>query len=294
MNKPNVVIIMTDQQRADVSRREGFEIDTTPFLDSLARQGVWFDHAYTSMPVCAPARVSMLTGRYPGATRVRTNWNIEDACYKEDLFEVFRRNGYKTALCGKNHSHLTQEKTDFWFACSHLGIYGDSLTQQEKAFNEFIKETHFHISEKPTPFPLECQIPYRLVSRAHDWIGSLGNQSFLLWLSFPEPHNPYQVPEPYFSMFSADCPPPSTNESTLKIKGSKYRFAAYPIHLINTAYFYGACFRNGTIHKRDCDLPEAVRIRKRQILVPPAILPRVRSFFRLQRGMPQVPIYENA
>jgi len=222
--KPNVIIIMTDQQRADLSRREGFELDTTPFLDSLAHEGVWFDHAYTSMPICGPARVSLLTGRYPGATHVRTNWNIEDAYYKEDMFDVFQRNGYKTGLCGKNHSHLTPEKTDFWYAGDHLGIYEDSLTEQEKQFNEFLKDTHFHLSTEPTPFPLECQVPYRLVSRAQEWIASLGAEPFLLWLSIPEPHNPYQVPEPYFSMFSSDCPPASTDESALGIKGFKYRF----------------------------------------------------------------------
>ena len=77
--RPNIVIIMSDQQRADVSAREGFALDTTPFLDALATGGTWFTRAYTSMPACLPARVSMLTGRYPGATRARTNHNEEDA-----------------------------------------------------------------------------------------------------------------------------------------------------------------------------------------------------------------------
>ena len=44
MNRlPNIVLIMTDQQRADLSAREGFALDTTPFLDGLAREGVWFN-----------------------------------------------------------------------------------------------------------------------------------------------------------------------------------------------------------------------------------------------------------
>ena len=50
MGRPNIVLVMTDQQRADVSAREGFELDSTPFLDSLARSGCWFDRAYTSAP----------------------------------------------------------------------------------------------------------------------------------------------------------------------------------------------------------------------------------------------------
>lgn len=47
--KPNIVIVMTDQHRADHSAREGFPLDTTPYLDHLASQGVWFDKAYTSV-----------------------------------------------------------------------------------------------------------------------------------------------------------------------------------------------------------------------------------------------------
>lgn len=222
-NKPNIIIIMTDQQRADQSRREGFALDTTPFLDRLATQGTWFNKAYTSMPACVPARVSMLTGRYPSATHVRTNHNIEDAHYSEDLFDVFRRNGYRTALVGKNHSHLKPEKADFWYECGHLGIDGEERTDQEKAFDDWLKTTHFHMSKDAAPFPVECQIPYRLVTQAQRWVYSQQEKPFLLWLSFPEPHNPYQVPEPYYSMFAPESLPPNrTDAHDAKAKGFKF------------------------------------------------------------------------
>ena len=223
-HRPNIVIIMTDQQRADHSRREGFSLDTTPFMDSLARQGVWFDRAYTTMPVCAPARVSMLTGRYPSAHKVRTNYNIEDAYFTEDLFDVFRKAGYSTALVGKNHSHLTPDKAGFWFECGHLGIDGADRTAEDKAFDDWLKTTHFHMAIEPTPFPVERQIPYRLVSKAHEWIGTQ-EKPFLLWLSFPEPHNPYQVPEPYYSMFPPESlPSPIAGEEALETKGFKFQW----------------------------------------------------------------------
>jgi arylsulfatase A-like enzyme len=223
--KPNVIIIMTDQQRADHCAREGFPLDTTPFLDSLAQEGVWFNRAYTSMPVCAPARVSMLTGRYPGAARVRTNHNIEDATYTQDLFDLFRTADYAAALIGKNHSHLGPLKADYWYEAGHLGVFCDDLTTQEREFDAFLKSTHFHLSAEPTPFPIECQIPFRLVSEASEWIASIGDQPFLLWLSFPEPHNPYQVPEPYYSLFPPDELPPTTaDESALAAKGFKFQW----------------------------------------------------------------------
>ena len=136
--KPNVVVIMTDQQRADVSRREGFQLDTTPFLDSLATRGTWFDRAYTTMPACLPARVSMLTGRYPSATRARTNHNGEDAFFETDLYEVMRRQGYRTALCGKNHSHLGAERMDYYFPLAHHGGYGKDRTDDEAALKSSV------------------------------------------------------------------------------------------------------------------------------------------------------------
>ena len=233
--RPNIAIIMTDQQRADVCAREGFPLDTTPFLDGLARQGVWFNRAYTCMPVCGPSRVSMLTGRYPSATRVRTNHNIPDAAFSADLFQVARQSGYATALCGKNHSHLKEEDCDFWRSGGHMGMYEDGLSEEVERFHKFLGGTRFHISMEVTPFPVSCQVPYRAVSRAQDWIRTVNESPFLLWLSFPEPHNPYQVPEPYYSMFPPEALPPTLSDaSALPTKGFPYQWCkrsfmtAYP------------------------------------------------------------------
>ena len=89
--RPNIVIVMTDQQRADLRRSCGYELDTMPFLDRWAEGGVDFARAYTPNPTCMPARVSMFTGRYSQSHRVRTNHNAEDALYTEDLLDVLKR-----------------------------------------------------------------------------------------------------------------------------------------------------------------------------------------------------------
>lgn len=228
--RPNVVIIMTDQQRADLCKREGFPLDTTPFLDRLAAQDIWFNRAYTTIPACAPARVSMLTGRYPSATRVRTNHNLPDATYTKDLFDIFREQGYQTALVGKNHTYLTAENVDFWYGAGHLTADDDDATPQYQAFRDFMKTTHFQAALEPTPFPLEVQFPYRIVSKAQEWLGQRTEtgQPFFLWLSFPEPHNPYQVPEPYYSMFLPESLPPTlTDETALATKGFKYEWCRH-------------------------------------------------------------------
>ncbi len=225
-DKPNIVIIMTDQQRADLCRREGYSLDTTPFLDSLAAGGVTFDKAYTSYPACAPARASLLTGRYPSATRVRTNHNLPDTAYQTDVVDVLASRGYKTALCGKNHSHLSERRMDYWFPMSHGGAGGDGdRTDDEKAFDAYLSGLHHMTDMNPTPFPVELQGPYRVVEKATGWIDSLGDEPFFLWLSFAEPHNPFQVPEPYFSMFPPDeLPAPAADESALPAKGFPYEW----------------------------------------------------------------------
>lgn len=269
-DRPNVIVIMTDQQRADVSAREGFPLDTTPFLDQLAREGIWFDHAYTSVPVCAPARVSFLTGRFPSAHRVRENRGSEYATFQQDLIDVVHAQGYVAAMIGKNHSHLKPERLDRWFALNHNGgflpsdarcflerypedqidpgylpllrrlaaaggVSGDDRSVLERDFDLWLTELNHRTSTEPTPFLVECQGPYRAVSAAQEWIRSLRGDRFFLWLSFAEPHNPYQVPEPYFSMFPPESlPPVPTGPEALTAKGFKFQWtyrlgkAVYP------------------------------------------------------------------
>jgi arylsulfatase A-like enzyme len=231
MSKPNIVLIMTDQQRADSSAREGFPLNTTPYLDALAAQGVWFNRAYAAAPVCGPSRVSMLTGRFPSAHRVRENGGLGYATYEQDMIDVMNENGYATALVGKNHSHLKKEKLDHMFLLNHAAGYGTSAprTDEEIAFDQWIKELNNGTSMEATPFPLECQGPYRAVTDAQQWIQSVkesdGLQPFFLWLSFAEPHNPYQVPEPYYSMFPPEkLPPTATDKAALEAKSFKWKF----------------------------------------------------------------------
>ncbi len=223
-DRPNIVIVMTDQQRADVSAREGFALDTTPFLDGLARRSRWFSRAYTSMPVCVPARVSMLTGRFPAAHRVRENYGREDAVYAEDLFDVMRDLGYATALVGKNHSHLRPD-VDRFSEYFHDGGRGENRSTEERTFDEWLLDLHHRVPLEPAPFPVECQLPYRIVRDAEQWVASLQGRLFCLWISFPEPHNPYQAPEPYYSLFPPETlPPVQVGEEALPIKGFKWQY----------------------------------------------------------------------
>jgi hypothetical protein len=72
-DKPNLLFIMTDQQRSDALSIAGNTVLETPNLDRLAKQGAFFRNAYTPCAVCAPARSSILTGHTVENTGMKTN-----------------------------------------------------------------------------------------------------------------------------------------------------------------------------------------------------------------------------
>lgn len=221
-DKPNIVVIMTDQQRADLCGREGFPLETTPYVDGLARENAWFDKAYTVMPASSPARCSMFTGRFPNATHVRTNHNVRDVHYAKDLVTVLKENRYKTALVGKNHCYLKPRDMDYWSEYSHWGK-NKPVTEGERAMNAFLKENVGQCLE-PSPIGVENQQPTQIVDETLAWIESQKENPFFVWVSFPEPHNPYQVCEPYYSMFAPEkLPPVETSRRDALKKGDKYR-----------------------------------------------------------------------
>ena len=224
--KPNVVIIMSDQHRAGFTRRSGYAVDTMPALDRLAGRGVAFERAYTTAPLCVPARISMLTGRWPHAHRVRQNSAPRHAYFEKDIFQVLKGAGYKTGLSGKNHSHLTEKSVDFWRPYSHSsGWKPEPAPKEYIEFDKWMQHLNFGVGQEPTPFPAEVQYPYRIVSNAIEFVQSAGDQPFALWVSFPEPHNPYQVPKPYFDMFPPDSVPPRhVGPEAQKIKGFKWEW----------------------------------------------------------------------
>jgi arylsulfatase A-like enzyme len=226
-SRPNIVLILTDQQRADFFRSEGFGLDTMPFLDALSAQGARFRRAYTPTPVCAPARCSLFTGRFPKATRVRENGGIQNIFRPQDLVEILRERGYSINLAGKNHSYLKAQDFDFYAApyWHEKGGRPERRSPEQVRFDDWLSALEHRVCPEPTPFPIESQLAYRVVSDAIECVQTRDDRPFFLWLSFPEPHNPYQVPEPYFSLFpEAEIPERIAGPEAAQVKGSKWRW----------------------------------------------------------------------
>jgi arylsulfatase A-like enzyme len=116
--KPNILVIMTDQQQAGMMSCAGNATVKTPMMDSLAATGVRFELAYCSSPVCVPSRVGMLTGVMPSRIGMETNEDmrkskVTPSLLADSMGQVFSKAGYETVYGGKQHIPMTIEEIGF-------------------------------------------------------------------------------------------------------------------------------------------------------------------------------------
>lgn len=101
-DRPNILLIITDQQRADHLGCAGHPVVRTPNIDRIAQRGVRFERFYVSTPVCMPNRATLMTGRMPSVHGVRHN-GIPLSRSAVTVADLLRAAGYRTALIGKSH-----------------------------------------------------------------------------------------------------------------------------------------------------------------------------------------------
>jgi arylsulfatase A-like enzyme len=100
--RPNFILCITDQQRADFLGCYGHPVLRTPNIDSIAAKGTMFRRFYVASPVCMPNRASLMTGRMPSVHGVRSN-GIPLSMQAVTFVDLLREAGYRTALIGKSH-----------------------------------------------------------------------------------------------------------------------------------------------------------------------------------------------
>lgn len=115
VEKPNIIYIFTDQQHAGMMSCAGNEWLETPNMDYIANNGIRFTKAYTTNPVCTPARISMITGRFPSYFKdkngdpVRENWgatrvnDIPAEVFTSNIAHYAKNAGYNLYFGGKEH-----------------------------------------------------------------------------------------------------------------------------------------------------------------------------------------------
>lgn len=128
MGRPNIILLMTDQQRWDSLGCNGNRFVSTPNVDRLAEGGANCANSFTPWPVCTPARATMWTGVYPHQHQVIYNAYKMDNVLKETshekrtVFEPLRESGYTTAYFGKWHlGEVDPEMFDVWSGFNSSG-----------------------------------------------------------------------------------------------------------------------------------------------------------------------------
>lgn len=238
-SRANAIIVMADQMKATASSLYSRYGVSTPGLQRLAKLGVRYDNATTPHPLCVPARVAMWTALNPH----RTGCTVNKTPMPEGMPHAARwwkECGYELALLGKNHCFADTSDYDLfdvWCEIEHYGFkdklahYGfkddapDAESPKGMAWvesEELVTAAHSVRNNMPPPKGGVSSYAATDYEDRHYSTGLLSNQAdaylrqnherpFVLWLSLPDPHVPYETPRHFFEQALAqqiELPPP--------------------------------------------------------------------------------------
>ena len=200
----NVVFIMTDQQRQDMLGCYGSDWMHTPNLDRLAESGCRFNNAFTTAPVCTPARAALFTGMYPASSGAFAN---QLAAYRnvEYLGDILSRAGLAAGYIGKWHLNGTQG-----------GYYGNGRCEggflpeywyDGRCFINDVGEEGFQRWRAGKGLAGEDCWGTRVADRAVRFLAEHRRQPFVLVVSFDEPHGPSSAPEEFYRLYEGTTRP---------------------------------------------------------------------------------------
>jgi len=201
----NILIISTDQHRADCLGCSGHPLLQTPNLDRLAAEGTRFSHAFTAIPLCVPVRGSFLTGTWPSRHLSVANWDTEaPRPLRADLptwSQAMADAGARLGYVGKWHVDRDRDPTCFGFHDYvpewHYGPWRkDAGLPPQPRENGWMGETDPYITPEQSRLAWGAgQIIAMLEARAAD------GKPFVVRWDPTEPHLANRVPEPYASMY---------------------------------------------------------------------------------------------
>lgn len=230
---PNIVVVMSDQHRADMMGCAGDPSVHTPGLDSLVARGVRFSRVFCQGPLCMPARASFMTERYVRDHGVYDNWAEIDPGSPTYVWAL-REAGYHTALIGKAHLYRDEgldarHTDDLAPRLQQLGFSEVTETTDKfigpiaNRYTDFLAERGLldtyrrHVADRsyqgenedgqnatkrvpmwdatPMPVPLDAYIDVWHGATAAGWIEDYDRaEPFFLFVGFPGPHDPWDAP----------------------------------------------------------------------------------------------------
>ena len=222
MKRKNVLMIFTDQQRADTIHALGNDKIVTPALDSIANEAVVFDRCYTPSPVCVPARLCMKAGQY--CARTGNNNNNPNIAYDgEGFYKRFTDAGYNTCAIGKMHnSPVLYDGMGF-----RKRISQEELSHPDDDYTNFIcnspyKNVFDYMGQRSDMYyiPQISQLPAEV--HPTQWIGDncvefiknadTDEEPIFLVASFIHPHPPFAPPAPWNKMYRKNVRDPFVPE----------------------------------------------------------------------------------
>jgi arylsulfatase A-like enzyme len=184
-SKPNILLVMADDQGWGDTGYNGHPFVKTPNLDAMSRAGLRFDRFYAGAPVCSPTRASVLTGRNPIRVKVLNHGHYMRP-QEETVAEALKRAGYVTAHFGKWHVGSVQKQSP--------------VCPGQSGFDEWISAPNFfdldpYLSDRGTARHYKGESSKLVVDWTLDFIArhrTAGKPLFVVvW--FPSPHDPHKV-----------------------------------------------------------------------------------------------------
>ena len=222
--RPNIVFVITDQQRFDTIAATGHPHMVTPQLDRLVREGVCFNRMFVTSPSCAPSRASIFTGLYPHTHGVLRN----DEVWRWTWVQPLAASGYRCVNVGKMHTHPFEQS--FGFHERHVTENKDRAHPGLPFFlDNWDKALWIRGFEKPSRVTYRRRADYRerlgafvwelpadlhpdnfVGNMAVHWLDSyIGSEPFFLQVGLPGPHPPYDPTPDALALYAdRDLPAP--------------------------------------------------------------------------------------
>jgi uncharacterized sulfatase len=204
MPAPNILLILTDTQGSNMVGCYGRPDLGTPQIDALAQTGLRFERAYTTCPLCTPARAGLVTGIYAHTAGPWTN-NLPLGSNVRTMGQYFQTAGYQTAYIGKwhldGHDYFGTGicppgwDPEYWYDGAN---YLAELSDAEIAAWRGIKTP---VDLRKHSITAEFTWAHRITDRAIRFLEQRDAQPYLLVLSFDEPHHPFACPPEYAERF---------------------------------------------------------------------------------------------
>lgn len=210
--KPNILILMADQMTAGALAAYGGKVARTPHIDGLAERGVVFESAYCNSPLCAPSRYSFMAGRLPSAIGGYDN----AANFASDVptwAHYLRRAGYRTILSGKMHFcgadplHGFEERltTDIYPADFGWTPDWTDLPKRLDWYHTMDSVTQAGVCVRTNQIDFDEEVIFTARQKLFDIARGNDDRPFCLIASMTHPHDPYAIPDPWWSLHPDDA-----------------------------------------------------------------------------------------